>query len=91
MYGEVMGTTVPGYEDGGRTWDTCDVNGIANPDNITYLPGYDSLIIGEDTGSGHRNDVVRTRRATWATSSSRPSPPSTGRAAGSTTGTEGRV
>jgi len=36
----------------------CDVNGIANPDNITYMPGYSTLIIGEDTGSGHQNDMV---------------------------------
>lgn len=38
--------------------NTCDINGIANPDNITYLPGYDTLIIGEDTGSGHQNDAI---------------------------------
>lgn len=38
--------------------NTCDVNGIANPDNITYLPGYGTLIIGEDTGSGHKNDAI---------------------------------
>lgn len=38
--------------------NTCDVNGIANPDNITYLPGYNTLIIGEDTGSGHQNDAI---------------------------------
>ncbi|MCF7993909.1 MAG: DUF839 domain-containing protein [Chromatiaceae bacterium] len=36
----------------------CDINGIANPDNITYMPGYDTLIIGEDTGSGHQNDMI---------------------------------
>jgi hypothetical protein len=36
----------------------CSVNGIANPDNITYLPGYNTLIIGEDTGSGHQNDMI---------------------------------
>jgi secreted PhoX family phosphatase len=36
----------------------CDIDGIANPDNITYIPGYDTLIIGEDTGSGHQNDAV---------------------------------
>lgn len=38
--------------------NTCDVNGIANPDNITYIPGYKTLIIGEDTGSGHQNDAI---------------------------------
>lgn len=36
----------------------CDLNGIANPDNVTYLPGYHTLIIGEDTGTGHQNDVI---------------------------------
>jgi hypothetical protein len=36
----------------------CHVDGLANPDNITYLPGYDTLIIGEDTGSGHQNDMI---------------------------------
>ena len=36
----------------------CDINGIANPDNITYVPGYNTLIIGEDSGSGHQNDMI---------------------------------
>ena len=36
----------------------CDIDGIANPDNVTYMPGYNTLIIGEDTGSGHQNDVI---------------------------------
>ncbi|MBK5970372.1 MULTISPECIES: PhoX family protein [Thiorhodovibrio] len=36
----------------------CDINGLANPDNITYMPGYNTLIIGEDTGSGHQNDMI---------------------------------
>ncbi|WP_172327916.1 PhoX family phosphatase [Mangrovicoccus sp. HB161399] len=38
--------------------NTCDIDGIANPDNITYLPGYGTLVIGEDTGSGHQNDAI---------------------------------
>lgn len=38
--------------------NTCDVNGIANPDNVTYLPGHNLLVIGEDTGSGHQNDLI---------------------------------
>ncbi|PTV95469.1 hypothetical protein C8J27_104105 [Rhodobacter aestuarii] len=38
--------------------NSCDINGIANPDNITYMPGTNTLIIGEDTGSGHQNDVI---------------------------------
>jgi len=36
----------------------CDIDGIANPDNLTYIPGRNILIIGEDTGSGHQNDAV---------------------------------
>lgn len=39
-------------------FNKCDVDGIANPDNITMMPGYDTLIIGEDTGSGHQNDMI---------------------------------
>ena len=38
--------------------DTCDIDGIANPDNITFMDGYGTLIIGEDTGSGHQNDAI---------------------------------
>lgn len=36
---------------------TCSVNGIANPDNVTYLAGSNILAIGEDTGD-HPNDFV---------------------------------
>jgi secreted PhoX family phosphatase len=35
-----------------------DVDGISNPDNLTFITGKDILIIGEDTGSGHQNDAV---------------------------------
>jgi hypothetical protein len=35
----------------------CDVNGISNPDNVTFLPNSDILMIGEDT-SKHENNVV---------------------------------
>jgi secreted PhoX family phosphatase len=38
--------------------NTCLPTGIASPDNVTYLPGSDILIIGEDTGSGHQNDAM---------------------------------
>lgn len=34
------------------------VGSISNPDNVTYIPGYNTLIIGEDTGSGHQNDAI---------------------------------
>jgi uncharacterized protein len=36
----------------------CHIDGIANPDNVTYMSGHDQLIIGEDTGDGHQNDVI---------------------------------
>jgi hypothetical protein len=35
----------------------CSINGLASPDNVTYLPGYSTLIIGEDTDK-HQNDAV---------------------------------
>lgn len=35
----------------------CDINSVANPDNLTYLPGAHLLVIGEDT-SKHPNDMV---------------------------------
>ncbi len=38
--------------------NTCDLEGIANPDNLTFMPGYHTLIIGEDTGTGHQNDAI---------------------------------
>ncbi|UFH60395.1 PhoX family protein [Sulfurovum mangrovi] len=38
---------------------TCDVDGIASPDNVTYLQGSHLLAIGEDTSS-HPNDFVWT-------------------------------
>jgi secreted PhoX family phosphatase len=43
MYGVVVGTEV--VEDG------CTPDGISNPDNITYLPQYGQLVIGEDSGA----------------------------------------
>lgn len=53
MRGLIAGKAVSG-----DAVNTCDLNGIANPDNLTYMPGYNTLIIGEDTGSGHQNDLV---------------------------------
>jgi secreted PhoX family phosphatase len=53
MYGEVAGTP-----DSSVAGNSCDINGIANPDNLSYLPRYNALVIGEDTGSGHQNDAV---------------------------------
>lgn len=36
----------------------CHIDGLANPDNVTFLEGFKTLLIGEDTGSGHQNDAV---------------------------------
>merc|ERR1719409_1619027 len=33
----------------------CDVNGIANPDNVAALHGHKMLLIAEDTGNHHNN------------------------------------
>lgn len=53
-YGTPAEVQALGYEDRNK----CHIDGIANPDNVTYMSGYDLLIIGEDTGSGHQNDVI---------------------------------
>lgn len=36
----------------------CHLDGIANPDNLSFMNGYDTLIISEDTKSGHENNVL---------------------------------
>jgi secreted PhoX family phosphatase len=38
--------------------NTCSVNGIANPDNLSVMTGYGTLLVGEDSGTGHQNDVL---------------------------------
>lgn len=44
--------------DGEFAGNACDVEGIANPDNLTFITGTRTLIIGEDTGEGHQNDAI---------------------------------
>ncbi len=65
MYGIVAGR--PTVDNGGtevnpepfnNSQNKCHIDGIANPDNLTFIDGYDTLMIGEDTGDGHQNDVV---------------------------------
>jgi secreted PhoX family phosphatase len=48
-----LGADSQSYKDGNK----CDVNGIANPDNIWYDNKYNSLFIAEDTSS-HQNDIM---------------------------------
>jgi uncharacterized protein len=38
--------------------NSCSVNHIANPDNLSYLPGYHMLLIGEDATEEHQNDAL---------------------------------
>ncbi len=58
MTGVVSGKPTEYAADSEFAGNECDVDGIANPDNITYIPGTGTMIIGEDTGSGHQNDAV---------------------------------
>lgn len=58
MKAVVVGKPAEYAADGPNAGNTCDIDGIASPDNITYIPGFDTLIIGEDTETGHQNDVV---------------------------------
>jgi uncharacterized protein len=58
MYGVVSGIMRTYPKDGDYANNKCDINGIANPDNLTFMTGRKTLIIGEDTGSGHQNDVI---------------------------------
>lgn len=56
---DVMSGMIAGkYATTGDKLNTCDLNGLANPDNVTYINGTGTLIIGEDTGSGHQNDYI---------------------------------
>ncbi|NGY06846.1 PhoX family protein [Solimonas terrae] len=38
--------------------NSCDVDGIANPDNISFMAGQKTLLIGEDSGDEHQNDAI---------------------------------
>ncbi|MGV8988086.1 MAG: PhoX family protein [Cypionkella sp.] len=40
--------------------NTCDIDGIASPDNLTFMTGLNTLIIAEDT-EGHQNDAIWAR------------------------------
>ncbi|MCG6896880.1 MAG: DUF839 domain-containing protein [Thiocapsa sp.] len=57
MYPLLAGNPNVDYDGTPYEGNECSVNGISNPDNISYLPGYHTLIIGEDTDR-HQNDMV---------------------------------
>jgi len=54
----VAGTPSDYAEGSEYAGNACDIDGIANPDNLTFMTGTNTLIIGEDTGSGHQNDAI---------------------------------
>ena len=47
----------PYAADGPYAANECDLNAISEPDNVSFIPGYKTLIIGEDTGK-HQNDMI---------------------------------
>jgi len=53
-----MKSLVEGWADNSVSGNKCSVDSLANPDNVTYISNTNTLIIGEDTGSGHQNDYV---------------------------------
>lgn len=53
-----MSGLVAGFGDKSIAGNSCSVTSLANPDNITYINNTNTLIIGEDTGSGHQNDYI---------------------------------
>ncbi len=57
MYGLISGTPKTYDASSAFASNKCDVDGISEPDNVTFMPGYKTLIIGEDTGN-HQNDMI---------------------------------
>jgi uncharacterized protein len=53
----VTGKPLEYAADSPHAGNSCDVDAIANPDNVTYIPGQDTLIIAEDTFR-HQNDAI---------------------------------
>ena len=58
--GLVVGTPKEYAADAVEAANTCDIDGIASPDNLTFLTGHNTLIIAEDT-EGHQNDAIWAR------------------------------
>ncbi len=38
--------------------NTCSISFPANPDELAFVPGYDTLFVGEDSTTGHLSDAV---------------------------------
>ncbi|MFT4046157.1 MAG: DUF839 domain-containing protein [Solimonas sp.] len=56
--GVLQGSTASYAEDDTFYGNGCDVDGIGNPDNISFMPDQKTLLIGEDASSAHQNDMV---------------------------------
>lgn len=57
--GKTNPSTIEAYGDDSPFFsNSCDVERIANPDNISFMAGQDTLLIGEDSGDEHQNDAV---------------------------------
>ncbi|MGH8444712.1 MAG: hypothetical protein ACREVL_05560, partial [Solimonas sp.] len=57
-HGVVVGT-LKTYDAGSPfAKNACDVDGLGNPDNISFMQGQKTLLIGEDATSAHQNDMV---------------------------------
>jgi len=50
-------SNMPAYS-GNLEKNTCDLNGLANPDNLAMIPNSRTLLIAEDTDEGHQNGAV---------------------------------
>jgi hypothetical protein len=60
MYSELCGETIDYEVNNPYHGNTCDVDNIANPNSLTFIPKYKTLIIGEtsESGKGHVNDAI---------------------------------
>jgi len=55
----VVAGTAHEYAEGETYYgNACDIDGIGNPDNISFMRGQKTLLIGEDATEAHANDVA---------------------------------
>ena len=53
-----MRPLLTGTPDGTAQGNSCALGGIAGPDNLTFIPEHDTLIIAEDSSGRHENDAI---------------------------------
>ncbi|MGD9210048.1 MAG: DUF839 domain-containing protein, partial [Desulfobacteraceae bacterium] len=58
MYDVICGETASYRGSSAYNNNTCNVDSIANPHNLTFITNYKTLIISEDSESGHENDAL---------------------------------